>query len=146
MEWDFGLTQALYLSKVVCFGLILDITGSPGNGVTGVGVGFPFGLAASGPVNAQHYRWGWLGLQDRIDPGRLDHDAVISPVDLKDLAHPREHDQQAVCDRQRAAGEPGARPPRNPWRGRGVAKAQDLADLFNRSRQDGDRRRHPDVR
>jgi len=53
-------------------------------------------------------------LRDReVGDARLDDRPPVDRVDLQDLVEPGHADHHAVGDRQRAAGEPGARPARD---------------------------------
>ena len=67
---------------------------------------------------------------------RLGHDARVRQVDLEDPPQPREPDQDAVLDGQRAAREPGARAARHPRHLALVARAHDPPDLVGRPGQD----------
>ena len=62
------------------------------------------------------------GRDGRVGDARLDADPSVVEVDLEDPGEPGQHDEHAVGDRQRAAGQAGAGAPgdpRHPGRGAG---------------------------
>ena len=56
-------------------------------------------------------------------------------IDLEDPVESRQHEQQAACDGQRAAGKPRARPARDHWHRMPAADAQHVLHLLDRLRQ-----------
>jgi hypothetical protein len=77
-----------------------------------------------------------------VGHARLDENAAIGDVHLEDAAKPRQPDQHALLDRQRAAGEAGPGAARDPRHLLLVAGAHDPGDLVRRARQhDGHRAR-----
>jgi hypothetical protein len=66
----------------------------------------------------------------------LDDDATALEVDLQHAAHPRDRDEHALGDRQRAAREARARAARDPRHAGVRARAHDVAHLRGAARQD----------
>ncbi len=77
----------------------------------------------------------------RVRHARLDADAAVLEVDLQDPLHPREDDQHAVLDRQRAAREARARPAGDPRHLDARAGGDDLPHLLGGAGQHGRGRR-----
>jgi hypothetical protein len=73
----------------------------------------------------------------RVRHARLDADAVVLEVDLEHALHPRDHDEDAVVDRQRAAGEPRAGATGDPRHAGARACPHDARDLLRRAGEDG---------
>src|ERR687890_1597136 len=65
-----------------------------------------------------------------VDDARLDHDALVRDVHLKNLAHPGEHDQNARLDRQGPAREAGPRAAGNKGNSLIVAELDYPLDVF----------------
>jgi hypothetical protein len=71
----------------------------------------------------------------RVGHAGLDAHPPVVEVDLEDPLHPREHEQHAVLDRQRAAGEPGAGAARDERHLGPRARAHHVADLLGGARE-----------
>ncbi len=74
------------------------------------------------------------------DPG-LDHGDLVLGVDLADVVHPVEGQQDAVAHRDGGPGEPGPAAPGDHGHALLVGAAQDLDDLIGRTGQDQGQRR-----
>ena len=80
-----------------------------------------------------------------VGDARLDDDPQVGDVDVEDAVEPRQADEHAVGDRQRAAGQAGAVPARDERHAVAPAQPDDRLHLLGRLGQHDRRRRRPQV-
>ena len=85
--------------------------------------------------------WTYLA-QLQVDHAGFDQGGSIFAIDLEDAIHPGQGDDDPALLRDRTAGEPGARAPRNDRKSRLGSQLDDRRDLWRSFGQD-DRRRAP---
>jgi hypothetical protein len=96
------------------------------------------GTPASGIWRKEQTVWSQCVLKIGEDDPRLHDGLQVGPIDLEDLAHPRERDDDPAARGDRAAGLARACPARHDRRAGRVGEAHDTRDLSRRTWHDDD--------